>query len=87
MTLPLNPVKPVIQVGIDDFAFRRGRTFGTVLVNLQEHRVIDLLPDRQVETSKAWIQKHSEIMYVSRDRGGEYASCGNPRSAASDTGS
>ena len=43
MKLPLDPIKPVIQLGIDDFAFRRGRTFGTVLVNLQEHRVIDLL--------------------------------------------
>jgi transposase len=74
MKLPLDPVKPVIQLGIDDFAFRRGRTFGTVLVNLQEHRVIDLLPDRQVETAKAWIKSHSEIRYVSRDRGSEYAS-------------
>src|SRR5947209_7517856 len=74
MTLPLDPVKPVIQVGIDDFAFRRGRTFGTVLVNLQEHRVIDLLPDRQVETAKAWLKSHAEIRYVSRDRGSEYAS-------------
>src|SRR5437588_10948142 len=74
MTLPLDPVKSVIQLGIDDFAFRRGRTFGTVLVNLQEHRVIDLLPDRQVETAKAWLKSQAEIRYVSRDRGSEYAS-------------
>jgi transposase len=52
----------------------RGRTFGTVLVDLDTHRVIDLLPDRQAETATTWMQSHSEITHVSRDRGSEYAS-------------
>jgi transposase len=51
-----------------------GRTFGTVLVDLDTHRVIDLLPDRQAETATTWMQSHSEITHVSRDRGSEYAS-------------
>jgi transposase len=63
----------VSQIGIDDFSFRRGRKFGTILVDLQTHQVIDLLPDRTVETSAAWMGTHPEIELVSRDRGGDYA--------------
>jgi transposase len=73
MILPLNPVKSVIHLGIDDFALRRGRNYGTVLVDLQRHQVIDLLPDRKAETARVWIQTHPEIKVVSRDRAGDYA--------------
>ena len=73
MALPLPPVKPVSHLGIDDFALRRGRTYGTVLVDLTRHKAIDLLPDRKAETAKTWMQAHSEIELVSRDRGGDYA--------------
>ena len=62
-----------LPLGIDDFALRRGRTYGTVLVDLKRHKVLDLLPDRKAETAKAWIQAHPEIKLVSRDRGGDYA--------------
>ncbi len=64
----------VLQLGIDDFSFRRGQWFGTILVDLESHRVIDLLPDRRTETSAHWMRHHPEITVVSRDRGGEYAS-------------
>jgi len=74
MALPTSPVEKVSELGIDDFSFKRGRTFGTVLVDMQSHQVIDLLPDRKAETTKAWMQAHPEIKIVSRDRGGEYAS-------------
>jgi len=73
MALPLPSVKSVTHLGIDDFAFRRGRTYGTVLVDLTHHTVIDLLPDRKAETAKAWMQARPEIELVSRDRGGDYA--------------
>ena len=73
MALPLPPVETVTHLGIDDFALRRGRTYGTVLVDLRRHKVIDLLPDRKAETAKTWMQAHSEIELVSRDRGGDYA--------------
>lgn len=74
MALPLPSVETVTHLGIDDFAFRRGRTYGTVLVDLRRHKVIDLLPDRKAETAKDWMQARPEIELVSRDRGGDYAS-------------
>lgn len=73
MVLPNSAVERVVELGIDDFAFRRGKNFGTLLVDLQSHKVIDLLADRKAETAKAWMQAHPEIKIVSRDRGGEYA--------------
>ncbi len=74
MARPSASLKQVIELGIDDFSFRRGRTFGTILVDLQSHQVIDLLPDRSVKTVSAWMRAHPEIKLVSRDRGGDYAS-------------
>jgi len=73
MDLPLPPVGAVTHLGIDDFALRRGRTYGTVLVDLKRHKVLDLLPDRKAETAQVWLQAHPEIDLVSRDRGGDYA--------------
>ena len=57
-----------------------------MLVDLVRHQVLDLLPDRKVETAKVWLQAHSEIDVVSRDRGGDYASAasqGAPQAAQS----
>jgi transposase len=73
MALPGAPVESVSELGIDDFALRRGRKYGTILVDLVLHQVIDLLPDRKAATAKAWMQAHPEIKLVSRDRGGDYA--------------
>ncbi|EFH81224.1 ISL3 family transposase [Ktedonobacter racemifer] len=73
MALPTEPVAKVSQIGIDDFSFRRGRKFGTIVVDLQTHKVLDVLPDRTADTSAAWMAAHPEIELVSRDRGGDYA--------------
>lgn len=73
MALPMLPVKHVSELGIDDFSFRRGKKFGTILVDMQSHQTIDLLPDRKKETAAAWMRAHPEIDLVSRDRGGDYA--------------
>jgi transposase len=73
MALPTNVPEQVTQLGIDDWSFRRGRKFGTILVDLATHKTIDLLPDRTTETAAAWIQAHPEIAIISRDRGGDYA--------------
>jgi len=73
MALPTEPVGQITELGIDDFAFKRGRTYGTLLIDLQSHQVLDILPDRKAETAAAWMKSHSEIRVVSRDRGGDYA--------------
>jgi len=65
------PTSPRV-VGIDEFAFRRGRVFGTILVDLERRRVLDLLPDCDQETVKRWLQQHSSIEIVSRDRAANF---------------
>src|SRR6266702_4583536 len=74
MALFTPPVGKVSVLGIDDWSFRRGRKFGTILVDLTTHAIIDLLPDRSAETAAAWMRLHPEIEVVSRDRGEDYAS-------------
>jgi transposase len=74
MALPDSSAGVILFLGIDDFSFRRGCRFGTILVNLESRRVVDLLPDREAETSAAWMRQQLDLMVVSRDRGGAYAS-------------
>lgn len=57
-------------IGIDDFAFRRGQTYGTIVCDLERRRPVTLLPDRALETSRAWLYEHPSISVVARDRGG-----------------
>jgi transposase len=73
MALPPTLAGPVTQIGIDDFSFRRRRKFATIVVDLQTHEVLDVLPDRTADTSAAWMALHPELEIVSRDRGGDYA--------------
>ena len=73
MKLATETTDKVEHLGVDDFSFRRGRTFGTVVVDLQRHQILDLLPDRQKDTAAAWMKRHPEITHVSRDRGKDYA--------------
>ncbi len=73
MEIPDDARASVVYLGIDDFSFRRGYRFGTILVDLESHRPIDVLPDRQAETSTAWMRDNPEIAVVSRDRASAYA--------------
>src|SRR5512134_2732546 len=59
-------------VGIDDWAWKRGHRYGTIICDLERHRIIDVLPDREAATVEAWLSARPSIRIVSRDRGGGY---------------
>ncbi len=59
-------------IGVDDWALRKGTTYGTIIVDLVRHRVIDLLPDRTAATLKTWLARHPGIEVIARDRSTEY---------------
>lgn len=59
-------------IGVDDWAFKRGKTYGTIIVNLETHQVIDLLPDRTSDSLAEWLHAHPKVAIVSRDRSTDY---------------
>ena len=67
------PAEPPRVVGIDDWAWRKGQRYGTIVVDLERSDVIDLLPDRDAETVAAWLKAHPGVEVVSRDRSATYA--------------
>ncbi len=72
-TIPPPSDAPVRVLGLDDFAMRRGDSYGTIFVNLETGKPLDLLPDRTAEAILPWLKRHQEIEVVSRDRASAYA--------------
>jgi transposase len=60
-------------LGIDDWSLRKGRTYGTLLVDLEQHVVIDVLQGRDADTLATWLVAHPGVEVISRDRSGDYA--------------
>ncbi len=72
-TIPDPPTAAVQMVGIDDWSLRRSQSYGTILVDLQSHRPIELLADRTAAAVLPWLKAHPDIDVVSRDRASAYA--------------
>ena len=69
-----DPAVPLLRVvGVDDFAFRRGHRYGTIVIDLERQQRVDLLPDRSAATLATWLQGHPEVEIITRDRSTEYA--------------
>lgn len=68
----LTPASPRV-LGMDDWAWRKGQRYGTILCDLERHCVVDLLPDRHCQTVAEWLRDHAPPEVISRDRAGAYA--------------
>ncbi len=73
MQLPATVTRAVRVLGVDDFAWKKRFTYGTILVDLERRKIIDVLADRESATVEAWLKEHPEVDVVSRDRGKEFA--------------
>ncbi|WP_159026403.1 transposase [Streptomyces vietnamensis] len=70
---PEVPERSPRVLGVDEFAFREGRTHGTVLVDIETSRAVDVLPDRTSETLASWLREHPGAEIICRDRATAYS--------------
>jgi transposase len=72
MQLPSPVARAVRVLGVDDFAWKKRHRYGTLLVDLERHKIVEVLADRESATVEQWLRAHPEVKVVSRDRGKEY---------------
>ena len=71
VSLPKGPAPEII--GVDDWAWRKGQRYGTIIVDLQRGCPIDVLEDRAAETVATWLHAHPGVTIIARDRAEAYA--------------
>src|SRR6266699_186827 len=72
MQLPIPMARAVRVLGIDDFAWKKRFRYGTLLVDLERRKIIEVLPDRESATVEKWLKEHPDVEVVSRDRGKDF---------------
>ena len=72
-SLPRSSAGRARVLGIDDFAFRKGAEYGTIIVDLERREVVDLLPERSTEALARWLKDHPGVRVAARDRSHVYA--------------
>ena len=73
MQLPPPVARAVRVLGVDDWSWKKRHRYGTLLVDLERHKIVELLADRESATLERWLRGHPEVEVVSRDRGKDYA--------------
>ena len=66
--------KDVEEIGIDDWAWRKGLSYGTIVIDLCRMQPIDLLGNRTENSFRTWMENHERVTLVSRDRSSAYSS-------------
>ena len=70
--IPEDEIETPRVLGVDDWAFRKGHNYGTILVDLESHCLVDLLPERSAEALEIWLKEHPGVKIISRDRSAEF---------------
>lgn len=70
---PAAPASTPRHLGIDDFALRKGQIYGTIFVDLDAHKPVDLQPERSAQVVEQWLKEHPGVELITRDRSNEYA--------------